>query len=125
MKKLVTVLLSLLSPILLAQRLPNLDELRIKCNQDDGKSCINLADIYYDGKGVERSYHDAVVLYQKACELGEAVGCNSLGYLYENGQGVKQSYKDAFKLYQRACGLKGGLGCNNLGVCYEIGQGVR
>lgn len=58
-------------------------------------------------------FSKAAILFQKACDGGNALGCNNLGFMYANGQGVKQDYARAKQLYGKACDLKLELGCEN------------
>lgn len=58
-------------------------------------------------------FSKAAILFQKACDGGEALGCYNLGLMYANGQGVRQDYFKATELYKKACDLKLELGCEN------------
>ena len=80
MKKLLFIaLLACVSPILIAQQKPNIDEIRTKCDLGDGMSCNNLGVLYEEGQGVQQSYQEAVRLHQKGCDLGNGVSCTNLG----------------------------------------------
>ena len=100
-------------------------ELERQCNNGNAGSCVDLGNLYYDGKGVKQDYKKASELYNKACEMNNAKGCYHLGYLYNFGEGVKQDYKKASELYNKACEMNNALGCNNLGILYYNGKGVK
>ena len=56
---------------------------------DYGPAICSLADMYYEGRGVEKNYEKAVNLYQTALELGALTENAAMRYssCYENGWG--------------------------------------
>ena len=62
----------------------------------------NLADMYYNGQGVEQSYEKAIEYYTMAAKQGNADAQFNLGFMYRNGEGVKRSYKKAIEYYTMA-----------------------
>lgn len=57
-----------------------------KCDEGDLYECQRLADLYIDGRGVEKDFKKAADLYQKACDGGKAAACLILGDLYKAGK---------------------------------------
>jgi len=86
---------------------------------------FNLGVMYFDGKGVERSYINAMKWYTMASEKGYAQAQYALGTMYEQGQGVKKNAPEAVKWYT-AAGNQGLMPAQqNLGVIYTTGaEGV-
>ena len=80
-----------------------------------------LADTYQDGKNSLKNqfYTKAVVLFEQACNEGNAKGCFELGALYEKGNGVGQNKYQAVSLYTQACGGGDTYGCSNMAMMYD------
>ena len=55
------------------------------CNNNDGRGCGFLSELYMNGQGVKQDVLKATALIQKSCNLGNAFGCTRLGNMYENG----------------------------------------
>jgi hypothetical protein len=64
------------------------------------------------------------LLYQQACDAGDAASCNVFALMLETGSDVPQDLPRAASLYERACGLGAFAGCANLGLMHESGTGV-
>src|SRR5688572_16500630 len=64
---------------------------------------------------------DAVGLYSKACDGGDASACATLGVMYAEGQGVAEDEERAAALYQKACDRGAAGGCSGLAYMYENG----
>ena len=58
--------------------------------------------MYQYGYGVEKDYHKAIELYQKAVNQGNAAAQNNLGFMYERGYGVEIDYHKAVEWYQKS-----------------------
>lgn len=86
----------------------------------DAKELNALATNYVEKK----KYKEAVALYQKSADQGNAYGQSKLGTLYAKGQGVKKNYKEALKLYKLSADQDFAEAQNNLGVMYFNGIGV-
>ena len=72
-------------------------------SRGDVQSVINLAYIYYYGRGVARDYARAYELYARAALLGgEPEAYWKLGDLYASGKFVDKSDWCAYKLYSKA-----------------------
>ena len=80
----------------------NLKELIQLAEKGDADAQFNLGKIYYDGKGVEKSYEQAVYWWAKAAEQGYAKAQNNLGVCYYWGEGVEQSYEQAVYWWTKA-----------------------
>ena len=86
----------------------------------DAKELNALATNYVEKK----KYKEAVTLYQKSADQGNAYGQSKLGTLYAKGQGVKKNPKEAIKLYLLSANQGFVEAQNNLGVMYFNGIGV-
>ena len=64
-----------------------------------------LADLYIDGRGVEKDFKKAADLYQKACDGGRAVACLTLGDFYKanNYQKAESLYQSGLNLLKNTC----------------------
>lgn len=69
-------------------------------------------------------YENAVRLFRKAAEQGNANAQNYLGICYEKGSGVSKSETAAVKWYQKSAEQGNLYGQHNLGRCYHLGLGV-
>ena len=74
----------------------------------------------------KKQYDAALKLFDRACDLGDALGCNWVGYMYYNGIGVVQNYQKAEKYYSKAIDGKeyDNSSLLNLGKMYRDGKGV-
>ena len=64
---------------------------KIACDRGKAASCALLAEMYEEGKDVDKNLARAAQLYQRACEGGNGRGCASLGVMYAEGQGQTDS----------------------------------
>ena len=94
------------------------------CDGGESSSCTEMANMYNNGKGVEKNYKKANELYKIACDDYDFEACRELATNYKNGDGIRQDYKKAAELYQKACDNDEYEACNNLGVMYDDGEGV-
>ena len=81
---------------------------------------VREADTHYENK----RYNDAIPLYRKAAEQGNADGQNGLGNCYKNGNGVTKDYNQAVQWYRKASEQGNAIAQYNLGECYYWGYGV-
>jgi len=98
------------------------NEYKKSCEEMDAEGCVELGDLYYEGKKVELDYSKAAKLFKKACGIGSARGCSLLGYSYKKGKGVSQDYYKAQELYLKACNKGSAIGCYNAGNAYFKGD---
>ena len=62
----------------------------------------NIGVMYFDGKGVDRSYVQAMKWYRQAADKAYPHAQHAVGTLYENAQGVKKDLAEAVKWYTLA-----------------------
>ena len=79
----------------------------------DTSAQVNLAMMYYQGKGVKRDYKEAVKWHRKAAEQGNTLAQFNLGFMYGDGLGVTQDYVLAHMWYNLAAGNGDKSGTNN------------
>ena len=70
--------------------------------QGNAKAQFNLANKYYEGKGVEQNFEEAFKWYKKAAEQGHSQAQFNLGCMYGRGEGVKKNYSKANQWIQKA-----------------------
>jgi len=88
-------------------------------------SQVNLANLYWYGKGVPKNTKRAFELYRQAAEANYNMAFAPLGRIYASGNGAPQNHKRAFDLFKR--GSESGVTEANyyLGFAYEKGRGVK
>ena len=89
------------------------------CNRGLPQSCYDLAELYYQGMGVNKNYKIAAEFFQRACKKGNAEACYKLGYMYQEGLGLRQSYGKVVKFYGKACDRNHAVACDELGSFYR------
>ena len=89
------------------------------------RKMANLGWMYQNGFGVERDYIEAMKLYLKAVDDGNAFAMCNIGVLYQNGFGVKTDYAEARKWYEKAAEVGNSGAMGNLGSLYQNGLGVE
>jgi TPR repeat protein len=77
--------------------------------------------IYFDGKGVDRSYVQALKWYKQAADKAYPQAQHAYGAMHEQGQGVKRNIPEAVKYYTMAANQGYTLSQNALGVIYTTG----
>ena len=92
----------------------------------DGAALSAIARDVERGEG-GRTKNDAaaLLLFEAACDLGDADGCSGLGFMHHRGRGVPRSFERAAALFEQACEAGSARGCSNLGFVTEWGQGVE
>ncbi|RHZ89641.1 hypothetical protein Glove_13g105 [Diversispora epigaea] len=85
---------------------------------------ISLADMYFDGLGVEKDIKKAFQIYSKAADEGSLKALNSVAYCYDNGFGVEKNEETAFELYLKSAEKGFILAQFNVGWCYKYGTGI-
>lgn len=68
----------------------------------DKEARYYLGEMYYNGRGIEKSDTEAVRWYRKAAEQGNSEAQYRLGSVYDFGTGVERSYPEAMKWYRKA-----------------------
>lgn len=74
------------------------DSQKIKNKADRGDVCAqcNLGRMYFEGKGIQQDYKQAMYWFNKAAEQGNAIAQNNLGVMYYKGQGVSRNYLTSY-----------------------------
>ncbi|RHZ89540.1 hypothetical protein Glove_13g46 [Diversispora epigaea] len=101
----------------------NFSPLRKLYNINKEISTIFLADMYFDGLGVEKDMKKAFQIYSKVADEGSFKALNAVAYCYDNGFGIEKNEEKAFKLYLKSA-EKGHLAQLNVGSCYIYGTGT-
>ena len=79
----------------------------------------------YQGQGVKQDFGEAVRLYRKAADRGDADAQFNLGTMYDQGEGVKQDFGEAARLFREAADQGDANAQCSLGFMYDQGQGVK
>lgn len=69
---------------------------------NDANTNFQLAENYFNGKGVEKSYETAMRYYQKAYEQGHPDAALAIAWMYKFGEGVEKSDERAQRYFQKA-----------------------
>src|SRR5947207_3330226 len=85
---------------------------------------VSWAGRYEKGQGVPQDPGEAVKLYRRAAEHGNATAQYNLGVSYENGQGVAQDSAEAAKWYRLAADQGHPKAQYSLGISYDLGKGL-
>jgi TPR repeat protein len=80
--------------------------------------------MYESGRGVDRSYTEAIRWFLMAAEQSDAYSESHLGYLYEHGLGAARDEKVAAQWYAKAAAQGDGYGQARLASLYRDGRGV-
>ena len=94
---------------------------------DTDANNIGVYDIFFDRdilQDVSRDYAEAVRLYRKSADQGNALSQLNLGYMYDLGTGVTQDYAEAVRWYRKAADQGNGEAQTRLCVKYQIGEGI-
>jgi len=79
--------------------------------------------MFYEGKGVEKDYNEAVRWYMLAANQGNATAQDNLGVCYYKGEGVQQDLEEAVRWFKLAAHQGLASAQYNLGVSYIGGEG--
>ena len=97
---------------------------RKAADQDHPVGQSNIANMYREGRGVEKNNSEAAKWYLRSAEQGHVTAQYNLGVLYVTGEGVRQDYREAVYWYRKAADQGHAEAQNALGFRYENGQGV-
>ena len=92
---------------------------------DECARFIEMADNYYNGKGVAKNYPEAYKYYMQAAKLGNPYAQSFVAFMRQGGVGVKQDFQEAAKYYQMAADQGYPYAQRKLGLMYEKGEGVK
>ena len=87
-----------------------------RCLTGDVPVCIQLGDMYANGRGVPRDLGRAARAYDRACSGGAVDVCNTLGEIVEQTGAIEGGLAKAEQLYVKACEGGSSRGCLNLGL---------
>ena len=93
--------------------------------QGDIQAQLKLGQMFYEGKGVQPDYGQAMHWFRLAAAQGSAEAQNSVGTLYDNGKGVPRDFREAAQWFRLAADQGHVLARRNLGWMYEKGQGFK
>jgi TPR repeat protein len=100
------------------------DQCRRLAKQGDANGEFELARMYFDGKGVNKNYAEALQWYRKAAEQGHVRAQFYLGEMYLRGQGTPEDYAEALQWIQKAAKQNDSRAEAALGYIYYNGKGV-
>ncbi|RHZ78463.1 hypothetical protein Glove_164g69 [Diversispora epigaea] len=86
---------------------------------------ISLADMYFEGLGVEKDTKKAFQIYSKASDEGSLKALNAVAYCYDNGFGVKKNEEKAFETYLKSAEKGNSIAQFNVGDTYIRGAGIK
>ncbi len=72
--------------------------------------CQQLAEAYFYGRGIETSFKEAEIYFQKSCNVNNAISCNYLGRIYDEGLGFLKSRTKAQANFEKACNINKNVG---------------
>lgn len=94
--------LKLLGEGKVSQDLQAVHYFRMAADQHHPDAQIQLARLYFHGRGVTTDYSEAIKWYRKAADRGVVEAQLKLGDMISRGLGVKQNYTDARQWYRMA-----------------------
>ena len=97
---------------------------RLRAEQGDADAQALLAEVYYNGRGVERDYGEALRWARLAAEQGNVRGQSLLGAAYYSGNGVVRDPDEAARWARLAAEQGDAGGQVVLGALYLNGIGV-
>lgn len=92
-----------------------------ECNNGDFRSCNNLGEMWFLGKGTHKDLNKAEKFFKKACEGGNFRGCSNLGDVYSRPE--IGNYVKAKELYEISCNSNVYNACRALSFFYLNGIG--
>ncbi len=85
-----------------------------------------IADMYYDGRGIKEDKDKAIALFKKLANKGNTFAQRHLGRLYINGdKPLKQNYKEAMSWYMKSAENNDTWAQYSVGEMYQLGQGMK
>jgi hypothetical protein len=98
--------------------------LEILSEHNSKRAMLLLGNMYYTGKGVEKSYKEAAMWYEKAADLHEPYGLCNLGYCYSYGRDMPVDHAKAYECFSKSAYLGNANAMYKLGDMYFHGQHV-
>ena len=103
----------------------NVKKLIKLAEKGDVQAQTELADAYFKGKGVRRSYQEAVVWLEKVAETGDLNAQYQLAQCYFNGKGVPKSPQKGVEWLTKVADAGNPEAQRELALCYRDGKGVE
>jgi TPR repeat protein/uncharacterized membrane protein len=97
---------------------------RVRAEQGDVKSEVELAHLYSHGIGLSLDYAEALRWLRKAADQGNARAEGGIGYMYHQGYGVQQNDAVAFSWFQKSADHGYAFSADELGYMYSHGFGI-
>jgi TPR repeat protein len=97
---------------------------RLMARHGDDEFQYELATMFYQGRGVEQNYAEAVRWFRRAADQGNLEAQLSLATMYYQGRGVEENYAEAVKWYCFAAAQGDGEAQHSLGTMHHFGHGV-
>jgi TPR repeat protein len=85
--------------------------LREGCTLGDARGCVELGQLFRNGKSVASDFTRASSLFKEACDKGSADGCGRLAVMLESGDNIGRDLIQARDLYKKACDAGVPLDC--------------
>ncbi|MGO8926857.1 MAG: trypsin-like peptidase domain-containing protein [Limisphaerales bacterium] len=79
-----------------------LEDLRARAEKGSAAAQYDLGSRYYDGRGIQQNYSEAVKWYRKSADQGVTLAQYYLGHCYKDGKGVQRDYAEAAKWFRKA-----------------------
>jgi hypothetical protein len=102
----------------------NLTELVAAANQGDVDSQLDLAEMYYEGRGLKKDHAEALKWYRKAAEKSDPLAQFWIGRLYSRGEGVTKDARAAVNWFRLSADQNLAMAQYELGVLFYNGTGV-
>jgi hypothetical protein len=102
----------------------NLTKLVAAANQGDVDSQLDLAEMYYEGRGLKKDPGEALKWYRKAAEKRDALALFWIGRLYSRGEGVSKDARAAAHWYRQSADQNLAMAQYELGVAFYNGTGI-
>lgn len=102
----------------------NVKKLIKLAEKGDVKAQTELANAYFEGKGVKRSYQDGVMWLEKVAEKGDATAQYQVALCYFEGKGVVKSDEKGAEWLGKAATSGHKEAEEQLALCYRDGRGV-
>jgi TPR repeat protein len=93
-------------------------------NQGDHQAQNYLANMYFNGIGVQQDSVEALRLFKLAAAQGNPDAQYQIGLMYRTGKGVPQDNIEAVKWYQLSAAQGDAMAQHNLGFMYDHGLGI-
>jgi len=96
-----------------------------KSNKDDANAQFELAEMYFDGEGIDENKGLAIQLLQKSANLNNRNAQNLLGYIYGEGDGTTVDIDKGIFWIKKAVENQSPIATRNLSNAYLAGLGVE